>query len=62
MVVCPYDCHWCDAALCRAAGCELAAEPPLVPCANCGVLMSAATSVETCVACTGVYVPGRAEV
>ena len=61
MVVCPYDCHWCDAALCRAAGCELTAEAPLVPCVDCGVLLCAASAVDMCVECIAAYVSGHAE-
>jgi hypothetical protein len=61
MVVCPYDCHWCDAAGCRAAGCELTADPSLAPCTDCGALVSAAGAIDLCVECMAVYVPDPAE-
>ena len=62
MWVCPYDCHWCDVPGCRAAGCELTAEPPLVPCAECGALVSVRVPMRICVACIAFDVPAPAEV
>jgi len=62
MLVCPYDCHWCDVPSCRAAGCELTAEPPLVPCIECGVLISVPARMQFCVACMTFEAPPPAEV
>jgi hypothetical protein len=61
MVVCPYDCHWCDLPDCRTGTCELAAEPALVPCMECGVLIIAPGAVQMCIDCVAFAVPGRLE-
>src|SRR5438876_894838 len=45
MLVCPYDCHWCDLPDCRSGGCRLASESALIPCAECGVLIVASSSM-----------------
>ncbi|MDQ2964115.1 MAG: hypothetical protein M3R31_13340 [Pseudomonadota bacterium] len=61
MVVCPFDCHWCDAASCRFAGCELTAEPPLAPCADCGALVTVPATLDICIECIALVVPARTE-
>jgi hypothetical protein len=61
MVVCPYDCHWCDLPDCRTEGCRFAAEPALVPCVECGVLIIAPASMQMCIECVALAVPARLE-
>jgi hypothetical protein len=61
MLVCPYDCHWCDVASCRFAGCELTAEPPLAPCDDCGALTVVQATLDICVECVAVPAPAPAK-
>jgi len=61
LVVCPYDCHWCDVPSCRSAGCELTAEAPLEPCADCGILMSVPVTLGICIECVALAMPARTE-
>jgi len=61
MVVCPYDCHWCDVTSCRFAGCELTAESPLAPCADCGTLIIVPATLDICVECWAPAMPALSE-
>ncbi len=51
MVACPYDCHWCDLPACRADGCEITGEPPLIACTGCGALVIRTVHFDLCVEC-----------
>ena len=35
MLICPFDCHWCDWSACRTEGCRMASEPGIL--SVCGV-------------------------
>jgi hypothetical protein len=51
MVACPFDCHWCALSACRADGCEMTGEPPLLTCTECGVLVIRTFAFGHCVEC-----------
>ena len=51
MVVCPFDCHWCDLQGCRAGGCEMTGEPVLVACSLCGALVIRTAGLGACIDC-----------
>ena len=57
MVVCPYDCHWCDVSACRADSCEMTVEPPLAECAECGALVIRTVGLGICSECMTAQVP-----
>ena len=55
MLLCPVDLAVCDRPGCAGGRCEMAAEPRLTVCWECGEVVSHGVVAGICVACVRVY-------
>ncbi len=51
MRICPFDLEHCNRAACASGFCEMASEPTMVPCIDCGTLVILRRGARICIAC-----------